>query len=108
MADTYDLCLLAFQHTFGVVGEDNLVISHREEAKTRLLGGFCIASNEVVDLQSIHASHTLQQSGRVAAEAAASYLLGDEGEVALGFVVTRDVSESCAGVERHASSDGVL
>lgn len=106
--EAYNLCLLAFQHTFGVVGEDNLVISHREETNARLLGGFCIASNEVVDFQSIHASHTLQQSGRVAAKAATSHLFGNEGEVALRFVVARDVCESCTGVERHASSDRVL
>jgi hypothetical protein len=69
-SNAYDLCLLAFQHALGVVGEDNLIISHREEADTRLLGSLRIASNEVVDLQSIHASHTLQQSRRIDDEAA--------------------------------------
>jgi len=71
-ADTHNLCLLALQHAFSVIREDSLLISHRNETNTRLLGSFRIASDKVVDLQSIHASHALQQSRRVAAETTAS------------------------------------
>jgi len=35
-------------------------------------------------------------------------LRGDESEVALRRVAARDVCESGAGVERHASSDGIF
>lgn len=97
--EAYDLCLLAFQHAFSVVGKDSLVVDHRNKVNTRLLGTFRVTSNEVANLQSIHASHTLQQSGRVAAEAAASYLLGNESEVALRLIIARNVCKSCARVE---------
>lgn len=56
--DTYNLRLLACQHSFSVVGEDDLFVNHRGETNARLLCAFCVFGDEVVDLQRVHASHT--------------------------------------------------
>lgn len=88
---TYDFGLLALQHAFGVVGEDDLLIDYRAETDARLLGALRVTSDEIVDLESVYASHALEQGRRVATEAAAPNLRGDEGEVGLGRIAARDI-----------------
>lgn len=57
--DVYNLCLLVFQGTLGVIREDDPLVRNRIEAQAGGRTACCIRRDEVLDFDGVNAAHTV-------------------------------------------------